>query len=465
MKKVRYITLGEFNKKYFLILGSIIVKFIVTFINGFTPSLTLNTTYFIFGYKPFFIFHPILTMCFQYFAICLGGLIIKIIYNKKDKDSTVKDSSDDKTSDSANTYEYSIQGILEGQENEQNEKIKKNEKKNVWRIFLIFSVHYFAQFISDSLDRLGVGELDFWPLEFIFLFIFAKIILHKTTYIHQKIPLILLIFICTIVYLFNSFIRTADLDCSKVPADEVKNCQILNNNIYQDISRRISWYILPIIITLYLAAMCGNAYSAISYKWLSDIKYMNVIHMLIFIGLIGFTFSLLMFLIVSNIACSKNSDLLENICRLEKDGELFYDNYHKFRETKINSSFYIDIFITLILFLIACFLNKLFELLIITNLDPFYLIPINSVYHFIYEIIDYSITYPITNKYRNEKFICILISNSLSVILCSIHLEIIELHFCGCDIFLRKNIIKREIQDKNGILMQAYNEERDEATV
>ena len=463
MKKVRYITLGKFNKKYFLILGSIIVKFIITFINGLTPSLTLNNTYYIFGYKPFFIFHPILTLCFQYFAIGLGGIILKLIYHKKDKDSTSKDSSDDKTIESDNNYEYSIQGILDVQENEQNDKIKKNEKKNIWRIFFIFSVHYFAQFISDSLDKLGVGELDFWPLEFIFLFIFAKIILHKTTYIHQKIPLILLIFICTTVYLFNSFIRTANEDCSKVPAGEVINCQILNNNIYDDISRRISWFILPIIIALYLAAMIGNAYTIISYKWLSDIKYMNVIHMLIFIGLIGFTFSLIIFFITSNIACSKDSDLLENICKLEKDSELFYDNYHKLRDIKINSSFFIDIFITLILFLIASFLNKLFELLIITNLDPFYLIPINSVYHFIYEIIDYSITFPITNKYRNSKFICVIISNGLSIILCSIHLEIIELHFCNCDVFLRKNIIKREIQDKNGILMQVHTQERDDA--
>ena len=47
--------------------------------------------------------------------------------------------------------------------------------------------------------------------------------------------------------------------------------------------------------------------------------------------------SLIIFFITSNIACSKDSDLLENICKLEKDSELFYDNYHKLRDIKINS--------------------------------------------------------------------------------------------------------------------------------
>ena len=61
----------------------------------------------------------------------------------------------------------------------------------------------------------------------------------------------------------------------------------------------------------------------------------------------------------------------------------------------------------------------------------------------------YSLTYSITNKYRDAKFACQIISNGMSDILCGIYLEIIELHFCGLDKFLRRYIIKREKEDKN----------------
>ena len=52
----KYISLGRFNKKYFFILGSIIVRIIVTFISGFTPYLTPNNPIFIFGFNSNF-FH------------------------------------------------------------------------------------------------------------------------------------------------------------------------------------------------------------------------------------------------------------------------------------------------------------------------------------------------------------------------------------------------------------------------
>ena len=104
-----------------------------------------------------------------------------------------------------------------------------------------------------------------------------------------------------------------------------------------------------------------------------------------------------------------------------------------------------------------------FEILIITYLDPFCVIPISSVFYFIYEIINYCITLPITNKFSNAKFGCFITSNFLNVILSSIHLEIIELHFCNCDIFLRRNIIQRESLDKSFIISYSINDdERDD---
>ena len=80
------ISFGQFNKKYFFILGSLIVWIIITFITGFTPYLTPNNSLFIFGFSSNIFSHPMITYCFQYFSLCLGGIILELIFWKKNKE-------------------------------------------------------------------------------------------------------------------------------------------------------------------------------------------------------------------------------------------------------------------------------------------------------------------------------------------------------------------------------------------
>jgi len=96
------------------------------------------------------------------------------------------------------------------------------------------------------------------------------------------------------------------------------------------------------------------------------------------------------------------------------------------------------------------------------NLDPFYLIPIDCVIYFIIEIIIYIKTYPITNKYMDAKFSLQLLSNGFSIFLLWIYLEIFELHFWNLDLFLRRYIIKREVKDKNEILLKDIHDDVEE---
>ena len=79
----KYISFGQFNKKYFFILGSITVRIIILFISGLTPYLTPNKTIYLFGFNSNFISHPLIAYCFQYFSIGLGGIILQFIFYKK----------------------------------------------------------------------------------------------------------------------------------------------------------------------------------------------------------------------------------------------------------------------------------------------------------------------------------------------------------------------------------------------
>ena len=445
----KYITLGQFNKKYFFILGTIIVRIIVTFISGFTPYLTPNKPIFIFGFNSNFFSHPIISYCFQYISLCLGGIILEFVLRKR------KQSKENSRASSLVSKYLDPNVIPDKYKYKDDEEIRDNDKKNFLRIFSVFSLYYFAKVAMLSLDNLGYNRVKYWPLEFIPLYIFSKKILNRILYKHQKLSLSTLLIVCTTIYVINSFIPQSNKDCSSLSGEELKQCKILSVNIYNDIIDKFGGYFIPIIILIYSAAMVSNAYSSIAIKWFVDIKYITLSRILIYLGVIGLFYSLILVFIFSNLSCSKEiNNILSYVCKLEYQGDIFYENYRTFGAIEYNRNFYLDVFIELPLFIISSFLSIFFELLIIKDLDPFYLIPIDCIYFLIYDIIDYSINYPITNLYRNLKFTCQVCSNTIAVFLCCIYLEIFELHFCSLDIHLRRFIIKREQEEKKGILKE-----------
>ena len=459
----KYISFGKCNKNYYFILGSIAVKFIITFIYGYTPILEPDKTIYIFGFKSKIFSHPVITLCFQYLSMIIGGIILQIIYNHRNKGSRnikeeevvdVEKITDDLHTESIILREY-----------KKNEKMKN--KNDIKKIFLIFAVYFISQLTITSLNQLKLNRIKFWSLEPIFLYIFSKKVLNRTIYKHQKISIIIIIICCTSIYLVNSFLPYTK-QCTYY--NEKKNikecaeiCKELEQNVYEYIIHKYALFFIPIFIILYLAAMVGNSYSTVSIKWLMDIKYIRLFKILLNVGIIGFVFALIELFIFSFIPCPKkeNQDSVKKICTFSYEGRDFYDNIISLFKLKADKYLYIDIFIIIPLFLISSFLDRFFELLIIENLDPFYLVPIDCSFYLILEIVDYSITFDKENIYRNLKFACIILSNGLCILLYGIYLEIIELHFCELDRFLRRNIIKREIEDKKFILLEEINDDID----
>ena len=402
-----YVSLGHFDKKYFYILGSISVKMINSFIFGFTPYLTPNKSVFIFGFRSNFFSHPLIAYCFQYFSIFLGGLILGIIFHKKNKDIGM------------NAFENKRASFLELNSNKSFAKprpssvIENVGKDNYFKIIVIFSLFYFGKIACSSLDNMGYNRIKLWTLEFIFLYFFAKKIIHRDIYTHQKISLISLLFCCSIIYIINSFIPLSNKDCTLLSGDNKTECEMLTINIYNDIINKLGEFYIPIFILIYIFAMVSNAYSSIKSKWFMDIKYITIYKILLYVGGVGLIYSIILLIIISNIPCSEN-DIIHYLCS---------------------------------------FLNTYFEFLIIRDLDPFYIIPIDSIFFLILEIIDYCMTYSLADSYRNSKFVCQILSNSIDIFFSCIYLEIIELHFCKLDLFIKKNIVFRGIEDINLGLM------------
>ena len=171
--------------------------------------------------------------------------------------------------------------------------------------------------------------------------------MNKILYKHQKLSLTILLFTCTTIYVINSFIPQSSKDCSALKGEELKECNILRMNIYNDIGNKFGWYFIPIIIFIYLAAMISNAYSSITSKWFMDIKYITLNRILIYVGGIGLCYSLILLFVFSNVPCSQyEGSLIRYICKLDYKSDLFYDNYRILSDIEINGKFYIDIFIS-----------------------------------------------------------------------------------------------------------------------
>ena len=446
----KYFSFGQFNKRYFFILGSITVRIIISFITGLTPSLTPNNTLFIFGFRPNFFSHPILSYCFQYLSLCLGGLLLEYVLKKKNQneESGVKAISDNETN------------VIRKRTNTKyifNDRRKRNEKKNYPEIFLVYSLYYFAKIGMNSLDNLGYNRVKYWTLEFIFLYIFSKKILNKIMYRHQILSLSTIFVVCSTIYVINSFIPQTNKDCSILTGTEFEECEMLSLNIYNDITKKLGAHFIPIFILIYIGAMVSNAYSSIKTKWFMDIKYININRMLIYIGIIGLFYSFILLIIFSSVSCSTEDSAISYICRFEYQGEFYYDNLITLGNIESNYELFIDIFVLIPIYLVCSFLVIFFELLIIRDLDPFYLIPIDSIFFLILDIIDYSITYSITNVNKDTKFALQVCSNSMDIFLCSIYLEIIELHCCSLDLHLKRFIIKR-VQREETVLLDEINQ-------
>ena len=167
---------------------------------------------------------------------------------------------------------------------------KYSNRRNLIKIFLVCTLYYFSKIIITSLDNLGYNRIKYWPLEYIFLYIFSKKILKRIIYRHQKLSLTILLIVCTTIYIINSIIPLSNKDCSKIEGEKLNECKILNMNIYNDIINKFGWYLIPIIILIYLSTMVSNAYTSIAIKWFIDIKYITIYRILIYTGIIGLFF-------------------------------------------------------------------------------------------------------------------------------------------------------------------------------
>jgi len=192
-----------------------------------------------------------------------------------------------------------------------------------------------------------------------------------------------------------------------------------------------------------------------------DKKNIEAFKLLFIYGLFGTIISIFACLITTFVNCGYNNtekDIYDYICKIQYKDKKYFDSfiayYYSFegnyKMLKILSEIIKNIFAT-----IFFFAHKYYSIKIIELFTPIHLIFSFPVYYFIQKII-LIITTAITEhsffgknhiNLIEHKFIVDTFGDILSIIGFLVYLEIIELNFCGLDYNLRKNIMKRAMEN------------------
>ena len=413
------IRFGKLNIWHFCILLTVALKFLNSLISGISLSKeNHDDKFYLFGSKPIFIEHPFIQSSFSFFGIFLLGLffyIIKKIVRKKI---------------------YKEEGLLEIKKNEKNSENGSNksaEKESNCELFKesipVILIFVFAILSLSIYDSLGFNDIKIWPLEYLILYFFSKKYLDKVLYKHQKLALFLILIPCIALCVTTSFMRDGIDKYNK------------NYNIYDKVMSELGWIFIPIIMILYLISMIAISYGMVKIKYLIDIKFIDTYIILMVLGILGFLLSSILAIISTFIQCVGNDSIhVENICKITFNDKLYFDSFlNYFQSLKDHFSF--EIFLALPFFQLINALISLFNVLIIKELDPFYLILIRSLFYFIYRTINF-----VALSHTSIiiiKFVFHQISNLFSVICSLIYLEVIILTFNDYDKDVKECIIDR----------------------
>ena len=423
---------GELNKWHFCVLATVAMKLLNSLTIGIFPVIeTSEKKMFLFGRQPIFSNHPFIQSSYYFFGIFFFGLISyflkKIIENKI----------------------YKEEGLLEiKKKNEKfigdNNRVNVNNQGLLIKNIFIILIFVLALITVSIYDNLGFNQVKLWPIEYLFLIFFSKKILNRILYKHQKLVLIIILIVCDIGRLTESFIPDDNSKCDE-KSENYDNCILLNENSYGKIMHQLGWVFIPIIFILYLISMLANSYGTVKIKYLTDFKFIDIYIISVIIGILGFLISIISVIIFTYKHCDvKNTDIhIEDICKLKNDNFNYFDSlFIYFQSFTKSSDFYFEI-LSVLFFQVVNFFDFLFSLLIIKKLDPFYLIPSRCLYFLIYSTIKYFLAIPYTTKLLTIKYLFDELSNIIAVICSLIYLEIIILNFCNYEKDVKERIIER----------------------
>lgn len=449
---------GRFNKYYFLILGSFLIKIFGNLIEGVVPTLNVGEPFYLFQGPTEFLKHIYVKSMIRYLGIFIGGIIFFIV-SKKMQESFRSDEIQKKSIPETENprkmellhYDYLLDKSFD---------VRLNA-------ILVMIVYFLADNCQCVLKIFEGSDLNFWMLEILFMMFFSHRFLFIKIYNHQRLAVTIIIMVCFSLQLITSIFPRGDYDCSPFGSNK-ELCKYIiymdYNSVFTVINKKMGVYAIVLIIMTYIIVMMFNALVSIKQKWLMDFRFMSPYKILILIGFTGLIFSFIILMILSYIPCDKNNLYMYQYCQslsIENGLTVYFDSIYVYLKAlkdkwlpndkgeKKSTEALIEIFLVYPLYMITNFGNSAFDILVVKYLDPMYLILINVLYNSALRSIVYFIEKQSdkSNYYIILNFILKKISYVIAILCYLIYLEIVELRFHGYDINLKNRIIDRGIKE------------------
>ena len=353
---------------------------------------------------------------YQYFSYIIGSLLFYyLIKNNLKKENNP--NNDDES--------LKLKGIIHNQEILQ-------KKPDTQLLLIICFIFFFSQESQQILYLFKFEHLDFWIIDFIFIFLLMNANFVLNIYRHQKCSIIFIIFTNIIILIISIMANINKKDYKKVE-------EITDNK----------YLIIPIIFTFIFLSFL-RAYTKVKTKILMYLNFINPYTIIFNIGLIGFIFTLIDLLISSLFKCQSHKLIKYQICSISKNNIDYYiDNIFIYFNNLKNNNLLLEILLITPCYLIICFFEFTCEIMIIYYLNPIYLLIKDNLYSFLLRFI----LYFIDNSHMTlTLFIIIGSIEAFSLLGYSVYFEIIELRFFGLDKDTKKSIIRRGNQETINIL-------------
>ena len=437
----QYIICGEINKNIKYIILTSFFLFLTNLFYGFKLNNNFDTIRIFNSDQQEYLFrHTLIHSIIRYFAIIILSFIFykyetNIFSKTKRKTKTkINNKKSDKNLNNSSTkiiYIHYSESVA----------LKNNNHINIFLLIVLWIIQII---LMDLFYKCGLRDLDYWMLELIIVSRLIERMFHLEIYKHQKFGIYFNIIFCGIFKIFSfsiSFFYGINDNDNDLPY--IKN-----------------YWLIPIGIFSYIIIMTLRSFINCEIKCLIDIKYISPLKLLILFGIVGFLISSTVSTISTFFTC-KTPNFLD-ICHVNTTEEKYFENFEIYYNTLTEQLFnnrtifikelFFEISVN-ILGMISNFFNILFYVLTIKHLTPVHIIFSNSIYYFIIQI-SILIHYLITKNENIEKKVLFkhiidIIEDFFSLFGFMVYLEIIELHFCGLNYDLRKNITSRSILDSN----------------
>ena len=421
----KIIGFGVCSKYYLYILITVLIKWIKDSIFGFsfierTNQINLQ----IIDPPSLFSQHNLIQNTFKYIGFIIGGLIfnkIKAIKTARQKRETININEE-------------IRQIQKIKLNYTIRAFDEHKYIEVIIIALIICVHFE---LTKILYLMNLSSFDFWTIDLIFIMIFMHKYFKKDLYNYQKFSLYFIIITNTILLIISTFLY------------ETKDVNKNSYNLLEEMTGHWLYFILALIGFISLSFIIS--YARVKIKLLIEIKFISVYTIIIYIGICGFILTLIELAFSESFECNLNemSEIFKPLCLVNDTNNIsYYDEVVSFFDNINSSNAHTEILL-IIFFPLVCFIEIMFELLIIFHLDPFFILIKDNLYYFLVRII--FIFFNINNNIENyltERFYLLESAEILALIGTCVYLQIIELRIYQLDKNLNKNIIEREIQER-----------------